>query len=127
MADTTTAPHTELKTTPQKEVSPMRVNPRRLEDGQGNTVGAVIDLAHQDHDHCLVVMHVLPDLGLDGPFWPEKLRIPPPGYKYSLWCEDCPSVVTLISNPPPCIEDAYVVTHSASCPWLAVRLAGSTR
>jgi len=106
----------------------MNINPgpaRRLEDGQGGTVGAVIDLAHQDHGECIVVLHFPSDAGDTGPHFPEKLRIPPPGYHYRLHCGDCPSVVTLVANPPRCVTAGYVVTHSPSCPWLRTRLAGA--
>ena len=80
-----------------------------------------------DHDHgCLVVMHVTPaGLAPGRPHHAEKLRIPPPGTHYRLWCDDCDSTVTLVSNPPRCVAGAYLVTHSAFCPWLAARLAGS--
>jgi hypothetical protein len=99
---------------------------RCLEDGHGNSYGAVIDLAGgHDHGRCIVVLHFPSDAGDTGPHWPEKLPVPPPGFHYRLHCEDCPSTVTLAANPPSCVEAGYVVTHSPSCPWLATRLAGA--
>jgi len=99
---------------------------RRLVGEDGSTCGAVIDLAGgHDHGECIVVLHFPEDAGDTGPHWSEKLRVPPPGFHYHFHCEDCPSVVTLVANPPPCVTAGYVVTHSQSCPWLGARLAGA--
>jgi hypothetical protein len=99
---------------------------RRLVGEDGSTCASVIDLAGgHDHGRCIVVLHFPSDAGDTGPHWPEKLQVPPPGFHYRLHCGDCPSTVTLVANPPRCITAGYVVTHSASCPWLAVRLAGA--
>ena len=92
----------------------------------GGTESAVIDLASGSHDHgCIVAMHVTPGFRPGQPYHSEKLRIPPPGVHYDLRCEDCPSTVTQVANPPPCVQAAYIVTHSATCPWLAGALAGA--
>src|SRR5438034_11801417 len=97
---------------------------RRLEDEHGGTVGAVIDLA-RDHRHLgiLGVIHAAPG----HPDLAEVLSVPPAGFRYELHCSDCKSTVTLFSNPPSCLEGAYLVEHSPSCPWLGSWPAGSTR
>jgi hypothetical protein len=99
----------------------------RYADGQGGSYRAVIDLAcergHADHG-AIIVWHSADRLFRpDTPAYLEKLRIPPPGCRYDLKCGDCPSTATAFVGLPDCIEAAFGVAHSQTCPWLRARLA----
>jgi hypothetical protein len=100
---------------------------RYISDGRGGSDGRVAGQHGHDHGRCIVALHATPGFRPGQPHHAEKLRIPPPGKHYDLHCEDCPSTVTLVANPPPCVEAGYIVTHSASCPWLRTKLAGGAR
>lgn len=99
---------------------------RQPADSNGGTAGRVIDLAGgHDHDRCIVALHVPPGFGPGQAHHAEKLRVLPGGAHYDFWCEDCPSKVMLVANPPACLAGAYIVTHSKTCPWLRQKLAGA--
>jgi hypothetical protein len=98
----------------------------RYLDGHGGTYARVIDLSGgNSHDHnCIVIWHTADgDFRPDTPAYFEKLHIPPPGWRYDLKCADCASVATTFLGLPDCIEAAFGVAHSATCPWLSARLA----
>ncbi len=102
---------------------------RRLILDAGGTCARVLDLAcprgHPDHG-AIIAWHAWDiDFRPDTSAYLEKLRIPPPGCRYDLVCPDCPSKATTFLGLPDCIEAAFGVLHSESCPWLHARLAGA--
>ncbi|HTS98344.1 MAG TPA: hypothetical protein VMI33_17185 [Streptosporangiaceae bacterium] len=102
--------------------------PRLPADNDGGTCRAVIDLsvpAHERHPHrtgVVIVAHVGGGVGRY-PVLPVFEMLDGGGL-VDAHCLDCPSLVTLITDPPPCVSLMLVTEHDETCPALAARLLG---
>jgi len=91
----------------------------------GGTCARVIDLA-REHSHrqgVVVIAHVGGGIGRY-PVAPLFQFTEGTGGLVDAHCPDCPSRVTLITDPPPCVALMLVTEHDETCPALAARLLG---